>query len=107
MGPVLSFVEGCTIPLREIRCVSNLLRHNSACGRGPEMGIWGELDGLVEWGVVYGQVWWGCFMSLVRGSMRLPFKVGIFVFQMTFSSVGCCGGPEMFCGLEMVELLCD
>ena len=38
-GSVLSFVEGCAIPLREIRCMSNLLRPNSACGRGPEMGV--------------------------------------------------------------------
>ena len=29
-GSVLSFVEDCAIPMREIRCVSNLLRHNSA-----------------------------------------------------------------------------
>ena len=36
---VLSFVEGCAVPLREIRCMSNLLRHNSAYGEGPEMGV--------------------------------------------------------------------
>ena len=36
---MLSFVEGCVVPLREIRCASNLLRHNSACGRGAEMGL--------------------------------------------------------------------
>ena len=51
-GSVLSFVEGCAIPLREIRCISNLSRHNSACGGGPEIGVSGELDGLVEWGLV-------------------------------------------------------
>ena len=38
-GSVLSFVEGCAIPLREIRCMSNLLRHNSACGRDAEIGV--------------------------------------------------------------------
>ena len=35
------------------------------------------------------------------------FCVGIFMFQMTFSSAGGCGGPEMFCGPEMVKLMCD
>ena len=34
-GSVFSFVEGCAIPLREIRCASILLRYNSACGGGP------------------------------------------------------------------------
>ena len=38
--------------------------------------------------------------------MGVLFGVGIFMFQMTFSSVGCCGGPEMFYGPEMVKLLC-
>ena len=37
--PELFFVEGCAIPLMEIRCTSNLLGHNSACGGGPEMGL--------------------------------------------------------------------
>ena len=36
---VLSLVEGCAVPLREIRCMSNMLRHNSTCGGGPEMGL--------------------------------------------------------------------
>ena len=49
---MLSFVEGCAIPLREIRCMSNLLRHNSTCGGGPEMGLQGELDGFDEWHLV-------------------------------------------------------
>ena len=34
------FVGGdCAISLIEIRCASHLLRHNSTCGGGPEMGL--------------------------------------------------------------------
>ena len=29
----------CEVPFKEARCVSNLFKHNSACGRGPEMGL--------------------------------------------------------------------
>ena len=34
------FVGGhCAVPLIEIRCASNLLRYNSACGGGSKMGL--------------------------------------------------------------------
>ena len=66
-GLGLTFIEGCAVPLIEIRCVSNLLRHNSACGGGPEMGLWGGFDGLVEWGLVYGQLWWVVLHNLLEG----------------------------------------
>ena len=43
----------------------------------------------------------GCFAWFVQGVMGVLFCVGIFMFQMTFSSIGGYGGPEM------VKLLCD
>ena len=45
-----------TVPLIEIRCASNSLRHNSACGGDPEMGVLGGSDGLFKWGLVYGHL---------------------------------------------------
>ena len=29
----------CEVPFKETRCASNLFKHNSACGIGPEMGL--------------------------------------------------------------------
>ena len=61
-------VDGdCAVPLIEIRCMSNLLRHNSACGRGPEMGLLGGSDGLFEQGLVYGHLWWVILSNLLEG----------------------------------------
>ena len=45
-------------------------------------------------------------MWFVKGQWGVLFGASIFMFQITFSSVGGCGGPEMFCGLEMIKLLC-
>ena len=39
--------------------------------------------------------------------MGVSFKVGIFMFQTAFGSVSGCSGPEMYCGPEIIELLCD
>ena len=65
------------------------------------MGLWRDVDGLVEWGLVQGQLWWVDLCNLLEGWSGVSFKVGIFMFQTTFCSVSGCGGPEM------VELLCD
>ena len=52
-GVVLqSSVVICEVPLKETRCVSSLFKHNSACGRGPEMQLNWALDGLVGSGLV-------------------------------------------------------
>ena len=45
------------VPFIEIRCTSSLLRYKLACCGGPEMGLLGGLDGLLEWGLVYGHLW--------------------------------------------------
>ena len=37
---VLSSVEDCGVPFKEIRCASNLSRHNSSCSGGPEIGVY-------------------------------------------------------------------
>ena len=55
------------VPFIEIRCVSNLLRHNVACCGGPEMGLLWGLDGLLEWGLVYGHLWWIILSDLLEG----------------------------------------
>ena len=39
--------------------------------------------------------------------MGVSFKVGIFMFWTTFGCITGCGGPELFCGPEIIELLCD
>ena len=103
---VLCSVEGCGVPFKEIRCVNNLSRHNSVCGGGPEIGVYWMLDGLMRGWSDVGTAVVGCFMWFVKGAMGVLFGLGIFMFWMTFSFVGGYGGPEMFCGPEMVELLC-
>ena len=37
---MLSSVKVCGVPFKEIRCASNLSRHNSASGGGPEGGVY-------------------------------------------------------------------
>ena len=55
------------VPFIEIRCVNNLLRHNVACYGGPEMGLLGGSHGLLEWGLVYGHLWWVILSNLLEG----------------------------------------
>ena len=55
------------MPFIEIRCMSNLLRHNLACCGGPEMGLLVGLDGFPEWGLVYGHLWWVILSDLLKG----------------------------------------
>ena len=55
-GDGIRVFDGCHCI--EIRCKSNLLRHNVAGCGGPEMGLSGDLDGLLEWGLVYRHLWW-------------------------------------------------
>ena len=49
---VLSSGVGYNVPLRETRSASNLSKHNSAGGSGPEMGLEWALDGFVRGGLV-------------------------------------------------------
>ena len=52
-------------------------------------------------------MWWVVLCNLLELQWWVPFKEGIFMFWTTFGQVSGCDGPEMFCGPEMVELLCD
>ena len=44
--------EYCRVPFKETRCSSSLLKHDSAHGSAPEMGLNWALDGLVGGGLV-------------------------------------------------------
>ena len=55
------------MPFIKIRCMSNLLRHNLACCGGPEMGLLGGSDGLLEQNLVYGHLWWVILSNLLKG----------------------------------------
>ena len=52
-GVVLwALAEVCEVPCREARCMNNLFKHVSPCGRGPEMGLDWALDALFQDGLV-------------------------------------------------------
>ena len=42
---VLSLGVVCMVPFSDTRCASNLSKHSTAGGNGPEMGLEGVLDG--------------------------------------------------------------
>ena len=48
------------------------------------MGLLGGLDGLLQWGLVYGHLWWVILSNLLEGLWGVALKISIFKFWTTF-----------------------
>ena len=70
------------------------------------MGLLRGLDGLLVLGLVYGHLWWVVLSSLVEDLRGVALEIGVFMFRMTSSCFGGCGGLVMSCGPEIIGLLC-
>ena len=42
------------------------------------MGLLGVLDGLLEWGLVYGHLWWVILSNLLEGLWGVALEIGMF-----------------------------